>query len=129
MISIIRFNYLYRDGSNFKSWGEVFFSNPDELDIKIIDKRLRAAFEQEAHFIAHQISIPEIFLYNKGNLNYADHCFHEYDSIEVIESPNIDTHKLTLKQFFELAEKISASGWNAFDPIDELPHIQQRLAQ
>jgi hypothetical protein len=129
MTSIIRFNYLYRDGSNFKSWGELLFSNPDKLDIENISKRLHAAFEQEAFFIAHQIQVPEMFLYNEGNINNADHCFHEFHSVEKIESSNNETHELTILQFIELIEKVSASGWHAFDPLDELPYIQQRLAQ
>jgi hypothetical protein len=76
MHPIIRFNYLYRDAGNYKSWGELYFSNPDKLDLKSIDERLRCAFDQEVLFIAHQIGVPEVFLYNKGKLNNNDHCFH-----------------------------------------------------
>lgn len=34
MLKLVRFNYLYRDGSNFKRWGSVDFSNPEQLTIE-----------------------------------------------------------------------------------------------
>ena len=36
MVSI-KFNYLYRDGSNYKSWGKVVFRNPEQLALDEIE--------------------------------------------------------------------------------------------
>jgi hypothetical protein len=43
-VNNIRFSYLYRDGSNFKSWGEVIFSNPEGLAVNEIETKLIRAF-------------------------------------------------------------------------------------
>lgn len=37
MLKLVRFNYLYRDGSNFKRWVSVEFSNPEQLTIEEIE--------------------------------------------------------------------------------------------
>ena len=58
----VRFNYLYRDGANFKRWGEVLFSNPKEISLKNIEARLLRAFLPDSQFIAGQIGISEVFL-------------------------------------------------------------------
>ena len=47
MNSYVKFNYLYRDAGNYKSWGELIFSNPDGLNLKEIDRQLRMKFIQE----------------------------------------------------------------------------------
>ena len=60
-MSNIRFVYLYRDGANYKSWGEVVFANPDQLTLDEIENRLSDAFLPDRLFIASQISIPEKF--------------------------------------------------------------------
>ena len=59
----IKFNYLYRDGSNYKSWGDVVFSNPEQLALNEIESKLVAAFLPDRLYIASQISIPEKFLF------------------------------------------------------------------
>lgn len=128
MHPIVKFNYLYRDGGNYKSWGEAFFTNPDQLDLISIDERLKRAFDQEVLFIAHQIDIPEVFLYKEGGLNTNDHCFHEYDSIEFVENVNFALDSRSIKQFIQIVENAAASGWSAFNPLDELASIQERLS-
>ena len=34
----IKFFYLYRDGSNYKSWGEVVFENHEKITLEEIEK-------------------------------------------------------------------------------------------
>lgn len=91
MQKLVRFNYLYRDGGNYKRWGSVDFENPEKLSIKEIDKLLRSCFEQQCCFIAHQIDIPKISLYADEPISEDDHCFHECDS--VIEVEHVDSSK------------------------------------
>ena len=114
----VKFNYLYRDAGNYKSWGELIFSNPDNLNLKEIDGRLKLAFDQEILFVAHQVDVPEVFFYAKQNLNDDDHCFHEYDSVEIVENFNSRGDDRSIKQFLEQIEFTSISGWEAFYPID-----------
>ena len=126
MNNFIKFNYLYRDGGNYKSWGEVIFTNPNHLTLQEIDKCLRLAFDQEIFFIASQVSIPEVFLYGNTSLNEDDHCFHEYDSVELINELLSSFPQKSISQFLEQVKHISKSGWQAFNPIDEITHIRQR---
>ncbi len=37
----IKFNYLYRDGGNFKVWGCEIFSNPDSISPNKIEERIK----------------------------------------------------------------------------------------
>jgi hypothetical protein len=97
----IKFNYLYRDGSNFKSWGEVIFSNPENLSVDQIEERLTKGFLTDKLFIASQISIPEVFLFNKGQFSEFDHCFHEFDYVEIcMQNPTDGLHR-SITDFYE----------------------------
>ena len=124
MNSFVKFNYLYRDAGNYKSWGEIIFSNPDDLNLEEIDRRLRLGFDQEILFVAHQINVPEVFLYAEQNLNDDDHCFHEYDSVEVIELCDSETDKRSIKQFLEQVDFASTSGWEVFNPMNKIIQIR-----
>jgi hypothetical protein len=84
-MSSVKFNYLYRDGANYKSWGEVVFANPENLALDEIDKTLVDAFLPDKLFVASQISIPEKFLFLDGKFTTDDHCYHEFDCVEVCE--------------------------------------------
>lgn len=127
MNSFVKFNYLYRDAGNYKSWGELTFSNPDGFDLDWIDKRLKSAFEQEILFIAHQINVPEVFLYAKQDLNEDDHCFHEYDSVEAIDKFSTEIDARSVKHFLEQVEIASASGWEVFYPSDRIMEIKKHV--
>lgn len=129
MHPIVQFNYLYRDAGNYKSWGRAYFSNPDQLDLISIDEGLRLAFDQEVLFIAHQIDIQEIFIFADGNLICDDHCFHEFNSVEFVDNADFEIDPRSIKTFIEEVKNAANSGWNAFSPLDEIPHIRQRLAQ
>ena len=125
MNSYVKFNYLYRDAGNIKSWGELIFSNPDGLNLKEIDRQLRMKFIQEILFIAHQIDIPEVFLYTEQNLNDDDHCFHEYDSVEIVEHFSSNTEIRSIKQFLKQIDFASTSGWQAFNPLSKNIQIRE----
>ena len=89
-MSNVKFNYLYRDGANYKSWGEVVFANLENLALDESAKIFVNAFLPDKLFIASQISIPEKFLFLDGRFTKDDHCYHEFDCIEVCEeSPQI----------------------------------------
>ncbi|MCA9900739.1 MAG: hypothetical protein H6654_10170 [Ardenticatenaceae bacterium] len=126
MNSYVKFNYLYRDAGNYKSWGELIFSNPDNLDLIDIDIQLRLEFIQEIFFVAHQINVPEIFLYTENSLNEDDHCFHEYNSVENVELFEFEPDKRSIKQFLEQIDIASNLGWKAFNPLIEITKIRDR---
>lgn len=111
----VRFNYLYRDGANFKRWGEVLFSNPKEISLKDIGARLLRAFLPDSQFIAGQIRIPEVFLFRASKMTAYDHCFHKFDSVEFCQETPTDVYNRSIDIFLADVEKIAIKGWIAFD--------------
>lgn len=71
------FEYLYRDASNYKAWGEILLSGvPSQNDIAA----LRACLESDIYFVAEQVSIPALYqeLWEFGGPNCDDHALHEF---------------------------------------------------
>ena len=98
-----RFNYLYRDASNYKSWGSVVFrSGIDD----ILSARLSAALESTEFFIADQIRIPEVFLPD-WPLEQDDHCWHAYSDTELTGDAADDPHGRTIEEFVVEVERAS----------------------
>ena len=119
----IKFNYLYRDAGNYKEFGNVIFSNPDLLTLHKLAMPLAETFSSERLFIAHQIRVPEVFLYTQGNATSDDHCFHEFDCVEeTLEGPN-DRHFRSIVEFLVEIQCEAKRGWKAFDP-HQPPHGQ-----
>jgi hypothetical protein len=116
----IRFQYLYRDASNYKSWGDVIFSNAQCLAAKAIEKALRTAFLTDGLFIARQIRLPDLFLFKKYALTQDDHCFHEFYSVKATGEPVTDRFTRSVEEFVKEVEEESQRGWHTFDPLDAL---------
>ena len=123
----IKFNYLYRDGGNWKKYAAVVFSNPTELSLAEIDGKIRMSMKPDALFIAHQLRLREAFLFSgEGYVSVEDHCFHEYDSIE--QSPQLadDESDRTIDEFLrELENIVKTVGWQLFDPCDRFMSLER----
>lgn len=108
-----RMEYLYRDGSNWKSWGEVTFRgapSPESL------ARLRKAFNSGDYFIAEQVRVRELF-FDSGP--YAeDHCWHEFSQVESTTNPGDDPYDRTFDEFVAECETAAEVGWKQFDWFD-----------
>jgi hypothetical protein len=120
LMSNIRFNYLYRDGSNYKKWADVIFSNDGQLALDLISNKLKDCFLEDGQFIAHQIRIPEIFLAMDDALSFDDHCYHEFDSVEITADVPSDVHNRSIQDFLSEVARESGRGWRAFDPSQTL---------
>lgn len=77
----IKFNYLYRDGGNFKVWGSEILTNPDSFHIGMIEERIRKSLIDGEFFdpiywkvkrLKHEDYVPEL-----------DHTWNEFESIEI----------------------------------------------
>lgn len=114
----ICFEYMYRDASNYKKGGEIIFSNPNNLSEKSIEERLSWAMEGGEYFIAGQVGIPEVFLYDGISLDDDDHCWHEMcrvsPSAEAFADTKTDTR--TIDEFITDVEKASRDGWELWNP-------------
>ena len=114
----IKLQYLYRDASNYKKWAEVVFSNDEGLSIDAVTKALRDGFSDDALFIAHQVRVPEVFLFAEYHLTPDDHCFHEFYSVEVTSDLPNDAFSRSISQFVTEVATEGQRGWIAFDPQD-----------
>jgi hypothetical protein len=112
----VKFAYLYRDAGNYKEWATVVFSNPAHLTPSAITSDLKRAFLPDGLFIAHQICVPEVLPY--GNLTLDDHCFHEFDSVELTTDPPNDRLERSIGEFLIDVTREAMAGWRAFDPSD-----------
>ncbi len=98
----IKFNYLYRDASNYRIWGYEVFSNPQSLDLTIIESKIRESLIDGEFFdpqywrvqaLKHEDWIPEL-----------DHTWNAFDCIEYTdENP---TTSISINEFLELISKI-----------------------
>jgi hypothetical protein len=75
----IKFNYLYRDAGNYKNYGCVIFSNPNQLELGYIESRIKESLIDRSYFVAKDVSVPELYF---AALNEDDHGWHEYCGIE-----------------------------------------------
>jgi len=78
----IKFNYLYRDAGNYKQYGSVILSNPDNLSLEKIEKQIRANLIDGEYFIPSKLNIPFIneFPYDAE----LDHEWYEFVGVEVL---------------------------------------------
>jgi hypothetical protein len=112
-----RFEYLYRDASNYKVWGSLVFAGRITDDLT---RRLARALESSEFFIARQVRVPELFLgLLYWPLEQDDHCWHEFSRVESTTEPANDPVDRTIEEFIVEVEQQSAFGWNIFDPIDD----------
>ena len=132
----VSFNYMYRDASNWKDTGCVVFRG-DKMSISVANKRLAATFDSGRHFIAHQIDIPEVFIWNpladynvddppanlvpgKYVISDDDHCWHEFDFLQ--RTTDEATDRRTLTEFVEAVESAAEQGWDdSWEPSDRRP--------
>ena len=76
----IKFNYLYRDGANYKNYSFVIFQNPQNITIEDLLDLIKSKLIEEAWFYANQWKLPDLH-FGKWN-NEFDHTYHEFESIE-----------------------------------------------
>jgi hypothetical protein len=106
------FEYLYRDASNYKAWGEILLSGiPSQGDIEA----LRACLESGEQFVAEQVGIPPIYqeLWDlSGGPTSDDHALHEFVTLR---AANEDDRK-SLPLFGELSSLLktfqAVTRWN-----------------
>ena len=106
-----RFNFMYRDASNYKYWGDVVFAG--DID-DALSARLSRAFESTEFFIADQIGVREVFP-TDWPLEQDDHCWHTFVETEITNEPADDAR--TISQFISDVERARIQGWKIFDPM------------
>ncbi len=75
----ISFEYLYRDTGNFKKWGEVIFSNKNNLDVNYLERQVRSVLIDKEFFVAKKASVPNLQF--QEYIEALDHGWHEFYSV------------------------------------------------
>jgi hypothetical protein len=127
-MSNVEFRYLYRDGGNYKKFGNVVFSNPEEISSSAIEEALTQVVLKDGLFIADQVRVPEVFLFANGQLSLDDHCYHELGAVLTTDKDPTDLHARTISAFLSEVTQQAQRGWRVFDPYDSEGSIGHFLA-
>jgi len=105
------FEYLYRDASNYKAWGEALLSGvPTEQQVTDLIK----CFESEEFFIAEQLGLPslqhKLWEYSNGPTS-DDHIWHSFHKIRTATNDDVSSiqHWGNLDDF--ISEVKTVSDW------------------
>jgi hypothetical protein len=120
-VNNVRFNYLYRDASNYLQRAAVVFANANDFSLPDVEIRLRRALMSDGTFAAHQIRLPELFLYAQGAASLDDHCLHEFFGLGATAEQPDDRFKRRFPEFLDEVERASQEGWLGFDPHSSSP--------
>ena len=90
MSEVIRFNYLYRDSGNWKTFGSKRFSNPEQLTIEEIEQKIHENLIDGEYIYPNQVGIKKF----KFHRYLDDYLWYEFESVEVIERTDLLKKKL-----------------------------------
>lgn len=93
----IKFNYLYRDGGNYKNYSFVIFENPDDISLDYLHEFILSKLFEETWFYVDKWKVPDLHFGTWDN--ELDHTFHEFESLEYCEG--VANAFITLKDFIE----------------------------
>ena len=99
----ILFCYKYRDGSNYKQYNEIVFSNPLKREKKEIELIISEKLIDGLWFVADDWNIPNQFFKEYKWNNEVDHNWHEFEAIK--ETDENVTEKNTIEDLIRLIEK------------------------
>ncbi len=93
----IKFNYLYRDAANYKTFGFVVFSNPDGIDLNQLEKLIQNKLLDGEFFEPKRFGIPHLRHLDFPFDLELDHDWNEFHSVE--KTTEMPTDKRTIKEF------------------------------
>jgi hypothetical protein len=96
--------YLYRDASNYKEWGRTVLAGPPSDGLQ---ERLIAALLGGEWFIAHEVGLPSLYLFEHGEPTRDDHIRHEFSGVEHTDEAPTDP-----RTFEELVAAFEAAEWD-----------------
>ncbi len=93
----IKFNYLYRDAGNYKTYGSVVFSNPQQREINLLEEILRKQLIDSQFFDPANFKVPTLKHLDFAYDSKLDHSWNEFESFE-ITNENISDER-TIDEF------------------------------
>ena len=91
----IKFSYLYRDSGNYKRFGDVIFSNPNNLTILDMENLIKSKLIDGEWFYAQDWGLPNLHFEDWDE--DLDHGFHESESLSYSEE--LENAPISLEYF------------------------------
>ena len=98
----IKFNYLYRDGGNYKKFHSIIFENDQSISIEELESLIKSKLIDGEWFYADQWKVRDLHFDNWDN--ELDHTFHEFESTEY--SYEAANSVLRLTEFIEILKSL-----------------------
>lgn len=95
----IEFAYLYRDGGNFKNFGNVVFSNLEDIDTEFLLKAISEALVDGTFFEARAVEIPNLFFEHLPFDPDLDHGWHEFERLQATPAAITDEGRRDIGNF------------------------------
>ena len=95
--SNVKFNYLYRDAANYKVWGSIIFSNPENISIAEVEATMKKNLIDGDCFDPKEWNIPALSFADYDS--FLDHDWNEYYSLE--KTSEKETDKKTVSEFLK----------------------------
>ena len=137
----VSFNYMYRDGANYKKFNSEIFTNDANILLSTIEEIITAALIENKWFYADKWNLSDLHL-SKWD-NEVDHNWHEYENVS--ETSNPATNEEDIKSFLEMILKtcnclknmstsseknvISYTNENGFEFINAIPYLNDLLSK
>lgn len=107
-------HYLYRDASNWKTFGEVAFANPEGKTEADVTALIRATLEGGEFFVAESLELPTLY-HDRDDPEWADqaHGYHEFASMKIVEKvePGIKRDDRTMTEMLKAFLAESEKNW------------------
>ncbi|TRX63988.1 hypothetical protein [Carboxylicivirga sp. M1479] len=95
----IKFGYLYRDEGNYKTFGEVVFSNPKHLPFKFIKQSIESNLIEGMWFEPDKWNVPRFIFHVHNPFGIHDYLWYEFDCLsQCDETPNSNSIDEFLKR-------------------------------
>ncbi|WP_304231797.1 hypothetical protein [Jiulongibacter sediminis] len=99
----LKFEYLYRDGANWKTWGEIILDNPNSLSIEEATQKIQPLLIDGEFFNPDQCGIQRF-----QNLPFDPAFDHEcYEFHLITETFENVTSDLSIDQFLNILPSVS----------------------
>ncbi len=91
----IAFNYMYRDGANYKQFGSIVFANPNNLTVEEIEPQIRETLIDEEFFEPLKLKVPSIYVYSYDP--EIDHEWYTFEDVQLTDKTPTDNR--TIEEF------------------------------
>ena len=98
----LKFEYLHRDEGNYKTFGVIILSNPENISMDEADATIKANLIDQQYFYPKEAKIPLFNEHNGIGICFSD--WYEYGQITATDEKPTD--RRTIQEFIRDLEKV-----------------------